>query len=199
MPVTVRSSSDPTAPGARMWLVTLSGTELVGDQATGVQEVILAGLAGDTAYQDAVVAAISDAVPTGEKIILAGHSLGGLVAQQLAQDSLFNGRYDIRNVVVFGTPAIRDMPREGVVRRLATDGDPITYLGVQLGIGAHFEDAAEACDIAQYAISGLGNSHLCGYINSVAWNNYDVFGIEGGDAIIDVNDGQRIFYEAVRD
>lgn len=199
VPVTVRSSNDPAAPGERMWLVTLSGTELVEDQATGIQEAIIAGLAGDTAYQDAVVEAISSTVPNGEPIILAGHSLGGLVAQQLAQDPLFRDYYDIRNVVVFGTPAIRDMPREGVVRRLATEDDPITYLGIHLSIGAHFEDAAEECDIAQYAFGDLGESHLCGYINRTAWSDYDALGIRNGDALVDVHYGERVFFEALRE
>ncbi|MEM8529744.1 MAG: alpha/beta fold hydrolase [Chloroflexota bacterium] len=199
VPVTVRSSEDVAAPSERMWLITLSGAQSVEGQATGAQEAIIAGLAGDTAYQDAVVEAISNTVPDGEPIILAGHSLGGIVAQQLAQDSLFKGRYDIRNVVVFGAPAIRDMPREGVVRRLATEGDPVPLLGVQVGIGAHYEEAAEQCDIASYGFMNTGDSHLCGYLNRTAWGDYDVFGVKNGDAIVDVHYGERVFFEAPRD
>ena len=137
-------------------------------------------------------------MPSGEPIILAGHSLGGLVAQQLAADPQFNESYDIRNVVVFGSPTIQAL-REGTVRRLATNGDPVTYLGRQLSFGAHFEDAAEECDIAEYAIPGLGNSHLCGYINRTAWSDYDALGIRNGDAVVDVHYGERVFFEALRD
>ena len=69
-----------------VYVVCLSGTDLAFNQSTGVWTDLLSGFEQDNCYIRNVRSAILRAVPKGSNLILAGHSLGGMVAQQAAAD-----------------------------------------------------------------------------------------------------------------
>lgn len=83
-----------TSPKA-VYLVTLSGTELVENQSTGYWTDIKVGFNQDNAYLKNVVAVIKENIPKGSNLVLAGHSLGGMVAQQVAANSEIKSGYNV--------------------------------------------------------------------------------------------------------
>ncbi|NQX05488.1 hypothetical protein HQQ82_11700 [Rathayibacter sp. VKM Ac-2856] len=102
--------SDPDGPqvvierfGAQ-WLVTLSGTtdwSADPEQAFGAASNLQAMSGRRAASVDGALAAMAAAgIPPGAPVTLAAHSQGGLVALRIAQ----SGRYDVHDVVTFGSP-----------------------------------------------------------------------------------------------
>jgi hypothetical protein len=113
-----------------VYLVTISGTELVTDrasgrpQSTGMRSNLQLMLHQET---DALVNArdvIIRQVPQGSTLVLAGHSQGGVIAQQLAADPLIQKRFNIMNTIAFGSPPAEIGRRAGEVRTIAAFGDP---------------------------------------------------------------------------
>lgn len=92
-------------------LVTLAGVDLHHpDQANNLQNATRSGLGwADNPYRRDVQNAIQDFVKThpikqGKGIIIAGHSYGGIVAQELASDGQFRNKYNITDVITYGSP-----------------------------------------------------------------------------------------------
>ena len=102
--------SDPDGPQVVIeryggeWLVTLSGTtdwSADPEQAFGAASNLQAMSGLRAASVEGVLAAMAEAgVPPGAPITMAAHSQGGLVALRVAQ----SGRYDVHDVVTFGSP-----------------------------------------------------------------------------------------------
>ena len=86
-------------------LVGINGTHLPwaeqAHQSTGIMTDARAGLGIENAYVRSVKADIMK-LPPGTKLVIAGHSLGGIVAQELAADPDIKARYEILNTVSFG-------------------------------------------------------------------------------------------------
>jgi len=60
---------------------------------------------GNSSYQNSVVDALNNAnLPDGATIHLAGHSQGGMVAQNLSVDPRVTGHLDVKTVTSFGSP-----------------------------------------------------------------------------------------------
>ncbi len=60
---------------------------------------------GNSSYQNSVVEALKNAdLPDGAKINFAGHSQGGMVAQNLAVDPRVTNDFDVETVTMFGSP-----------------------------------------------------------------------------------------------
>ncbi len=66
----------------------------------------------------------------GSNLVVTGHSLGGMVAQQVAADSTIKKNYNVLNTVTFGSPLINGFQREGTVKRLGDTSDPVPYLSL---------------------------------------------------------------------
>lgn len=103
-----------TTVGNNTLLVTVAGTEFNWGQGNNPGTAIDSGL-GDTTniYEQEVNAAIRQYIkdhhlPPGTNVIIAGHSLGGMVAEQDAsnnsQNMLGAYSYDVTNVITFGSP-----------------------------------------------------------------------------------------------
>lgn len=149
-----------TQIGENRYLVTLVGIEslgLPGSNYNNLNNAISEGLGGSSPYQRQVEATIRAQIPEGAEIVIAGHSEGGIVAQNLAADHDFNnsatswwnnpidearrrlgwgqqGEYNITHVVTYGSP-MSQVPVDGVdYRMITTSGDPVSRLSV-LGRG----------------------------------------------------------------
>jgi len=60
---------------------------------------------GDSSYQNSAVDALNNAnLPDGATVHLAGHSQGGMVAQNLSVDPRVTGHLDVKTVTSFGSP-----------------------------------------------------------------------------------------------
>ncbi|KQQ05705.1 MULTISPECIES: hypothetical protein [unclassified Rathayibacter] len=102
--------SDPDGPQVVIeefggeWLVTVSGTtdwSLDPEQAFGAASNLKAMSGGGAASVAGTLAAMEAAgIPEGAPVTIAAHSQGGLVALRVAQ----SGRYDVHDVIAFGSP-----------------------------------------------------------------------------------------------
>ena len=178
-----------------VYLVTLSGTELVLNQSTGVLTDLLSGFNLNNVYYSNVVNIIKANVPANANLVIAGHSLGGMIAQQVAGNSQIKSRYNVLNTVCFGSPLLAAGTREGTVRRLGDVSDPVPYLSGSLFnntlwaiLGLNREDGG-------YGIRGI-TAHNESYYRADLWGKYDVTGTKYGGAklILDLN--TRTFYQS---
>ena len=100
-PITVTKGTWSKGSSSRtVYLVTMSGTETVSNQTTGYLTDALAGFNLNNKYYSNVVSVIMTNIPVNSNLILAGHSLGGMVAQQVAADSRIKTCYNVMNTVI---------------------------------------------------------------------------------------------------
>lgn len=178
-----------------VYLVTLSGTELVLNQSTGVLTDLLSGFNLNNVYYANTVNIIKANVPKNANLIIAGHSLGGMIAQQVAADSGIKSRYNVLNTVCFGSPLLAAGSREGTVRRLGDVSDPVPYLSGSIFnntiwaiMGLNREDGG-------YGIRGI-TAHNQSYFRTDLWGRYDVTGTKYGSAKLILDLDTRVFYQS---
>lgn len=177
-----------------IYLVTLSGTELVTNQSTGYYTDLLAGFNLNNAYQRNTINVINATVPKNSNLILAGHSLGGMIAQQVAADNSIKSNYNVMNTVCFGSPLLAAGSREGTVRRLGDTSDPVPYLS-----GSIFNNTAWAIAGLQKENGGYNgnvlNAHTQSYTRQDVWGKYDAVGTKNGNVSITLDlSTQKYFY-----
>jgi len=178
-----------------VYLVTLSGTELVFNQSTEALTDLLSGFNLKSAYYYNVVDVIKNNIPRNANLILAGHSLGGMIAQQVAADSTIKARYNVLNTVCFGSPLLAAGFREGTVRRLGDVSDVVPYLSGNLFVtparailGLNREDGG-------YYFQPL-TAHSASYGRTDVWGKYDVTGTKYGGAKLTLDLSTRVFYQS---
>jgi hypothetical protein len=98
--------------GSRAWVVAIPGTQEWGPVPASDPLDLTAGVtslaAGPTAASALVVRALDLAgARRGEPVLLAGHSLGGMLAAQLAADPAVRDRFSVACVVTAGSPVAR--------------------------------------------------------------------------------------------
>jgi len=122
VPATIHQG-DKTTP---VHLVGISGTEPVKGQSTGWMTNLKIGNELSNPGLRNARAAILQSLPNGGKVVLAGHSQGGMVAQQLAADKkLKKAGVDVIDTVAFGSPLIAAGRRNGEVHRVTAFLDPV--------------------------------------------------------------------------
>ena len=178
-----------------VYLVTLSGTELVLNQSTEVITDLLSGFNLESAYYRNVVSVIRANVPKNANLILAGHSLGGMIAQQVAANSTIKSNYNVLNTVCFGSPLLAAGFREGTVRRLGDVSDPVPYLSGNLFVtplrailGLNREDG-------HYYLTPI-TAHNQSYSRADLWGKYDVTGTKYGGAKLTLDLSTRSFFQS---
>lgn len=115
-------------------------------------------------------------VPSGARVALVGHSLGGMVAQQLAANKTMKSRYEIVATLAIGSPYIVTGPsKEGMIHRLADRADIVPGLSI-----AGFANIWAGN--VSYESSGFvaDKAHHRSYADAACWLKYDCFGIRNG-------------------
>jgi hypothetical protein len=105
--------------GRRSWVVEIPGTQVWSPVPGGNPADLTADVAplgrATTAAAVTVVRALEVAgVRPGEPVLLAGHSLGGMLAAALAADAAFTRRFRVTHVVAAGSPLAGFAVRPGV-------------------------------------------------------------------------------------
>ncbi len=178
-----------------VYVVTLSGTELVFNQSTEVLTDLLSGFDLDNAYYYNVISVIRTRIPAGSNIVLCGHSLGGMIAQQVAANSTIKARYNVLNTVAFGSPLLSVGNREGTVRRLGDVSDVVPFLSGRLftnPITAIFGLNREDGGYYGRPIT----AHNASYFRSDLWGRYDVTGTRYGSAKLTLDLSTRQFFQS---
>ena len=127
------------------------------------------------------------------KLLLAGHSQGGMVAQMLAGDAEMRSRYEIINVLACGSPYIPQLKREGTLHRLANLLDPIpvissTMFGNYL-LYVSFEASRPYSTLVGYHTN---------YEDEAVWGKYDCLGVKNGGAVFTPETGTLEFSLKIR-
>lgn len=178
-----------------VYLVTLSGTEFVKNQSTGIWTDLLAGFNLNNAYIRNVVNVVNGNVPRGSNICFAGHSLGGMVAQQAAADGSLKANYNIINTLCYGSPLLAAGSREGDVKRLGDTADVVPYAS-----GSTINNAAWAIAGLNRENGGYGRNavaaHTQSYGRSDVWGNYDALGNKWGNAFFDLDLGTQRWFQS---
>lgn len=178
-----------------VYLVTMSGTDNITNQTTGYLTDLLAGFNLNNKYYSNIVNVICNNIPKNSNIILAGHSLGGMVAQQVASNDTIKSRYNVMNTVTFGSPLLAAGTREGTVKRLGDTSDVIPYAS-----GSTINNTA-------WAIAGLNRenggygwgllaAHTQSYLRSDVWGKYDITGTKNGGATLTLYLSTQTFYHS---
>lgn len=163
----------------KVYLIALSGSTMSWDKEDikSMYSCIKAGTVNDNDYLDAVLEGVKKKIPAGSKIVLIGHSLGGMVAQQFAADKEMKERYEILNILTMGTPYIPVKDREGGLHRMADSGDAVPYLSIALF--ANFWKGNFTYKNNGY-FGNPDKAHNISYNTADIWKTYDCFGIKNG-------------------
>ena len=195
-PITVtRGTYKKGLTSKTVYLVALSGTELVDGQSTGYLTDLLSGFNLKNAYYYNVVSVIQNNIPSGANLILAGHSLGGMICQQVAADDEIKADYNVMNTVCFGSPLLSAGSREGVVKRLGDTSDVIPYCSGSLFnntlwaiLGLNREDGGYGLDLL--------SAHTESYLRSDVWGAYDITGTKNGSAKLVLDLSTLTYYQS---
>lgn len=126
-PGTVRVDGVRGADGRRAWVVEIPGTQewspVPGRNPADLTADVAALGRASTAAAATVVRALELAgAAVGEPVLLAGHSLGGMLAAGLASDAAFTRRFRVTHVVTAGSP-VAGFPVQPGVAVLALEHD----------------------------------------------------------------------------
>lgn len=172
---------DENGRNKAVYLVALSGTELVYGQSTGVITDLLCGFELNSWYLNNVCNAILDTIPRNANLVLTGHSLGGMIAQQVSAQKSIKNNYNILNVVTFGSPLISASSREGTVQRLGDTSDVVPYLSGRLFTNTIWAIMGLNRETGGYGLDFL-SAHNKSYGRTDVWGKYDVLGFKNGKA-----------------
>lgn len=177
-----------------VYVVALSGTDTdTQNQSTGWWTDLLVGFEQDNRYIQNVRAAILNNVPAGSNLLVTGHSLGGMVAQQVAADSQIKSNYNVLNTVTFGSPLIDGFQREGTVKRLGDTSDPVPYLSLTTFTNVIWQTAGLNKEDGGYGWD-MVKAHCESYNRSDVWGAYDVTGTKNGSATLTMDFSTTRFY-----
>jgi Lipase (class 3) len=179
------------AASQRSYVIFLAGTEFKASQSNSVATDFSEAADVASRYDIAVMDAIINTIPPGSELMFVGHSLGGMVAQNLARRfaraGFYDGKLRVTRIITFGSPKTgQDVP--GIAyRRFVIFGDPVPSLSWPLngpaagvtvidgGRGSHLplvgEHLAYPQSQALQAFDALGElgSHECLRLQQQSW------------------------------
>ncbi len=187
-------SEDLDNPEVPVYLVCIAGTEVIGGHANNTDADLMTGFNLPNQYERQIKAAIEQSVPKGSNLMLTGHSLGGMVAQQVCSDPQLKDDYNILYTVCFGSPVVKGQSGyEGTLYRLCDKHDYVTYLSGNLienvskwvleSSGMAMASTGTVTRDGGYSfhaeLNGPHSAHMS-YINEQTWGDVDVCGIPNG-------------------
>lgn len=168
----------------------LRGTDASWDKADplGMPVCLKSACAKDNIFYSLVKNAILDNVPAGSDLMFIGHSLGGMVCQQLGADETLRTKYNVLSVMTMGSPYVVGKGKLCPLKRFADRADfipstcsAVLFANIFIGnvvheYGGHFGHVVK--------------SHCDSYEFSEVWAKYDCFGIaNGGHKIVLTDSG----------
>ena len=154
-------------------------------KANNVIACLLCALNLSSNYYRLICDAMFQYVPEGAKVVFAGHSLGGMMEQQLSCAEEITSRYEVLNIVNVGSPyvLIDASKREGTLVRFADKYDVIPKLGFDFLIA----DGKKGLTVKDCGYLGdPDGAHNLSYRDSEFWGEYDALGVLGGGATLTV-------------
>ncbi|MBR3780365.1 MAG: hypothetical protein IKK63_04095 [Clostridia bacterium] len=179
--ITVRKASLYTAEKyvGKVYLIALRGSDFTWNKEdlNRTQNCLKSGFSFNTDYLEAVKNEAISKIPEGSFVVLIGHSLGGMIAQQFSADKEMKSRYNIINTLTMGSPFVITGKREGDLHRVADSGDAVPYLSPVLVANAFLGNYTYEC--CGY-FGNPGGAHVDSYLYAEEWVEYDCFGVKNG-------------------
>lgn len=195
-------SEDLDNPEVPVYLVCIAGTEIIGGRPNNFDACLTTGFNLPNQYEREIKRVIEENIPKGSNLMLTGHSLGGMVAQQVCSDKTLKKDYNILYTVTFGSPCVKgESGYEGTLYRLCDKNDYVTYLSgnfvenftknMMEGMGMAMTSTGTVTRDGGYSGTGVLNAlahpelngphsaHMS-YINEQTWGDVDVCGIPNG-------------------
>ncbi|MBQ6065941.1 MAG: hypothetical protein IJK89_03890 [Clostridia bacterium] len=175
------------ADGARdVYLVALRGTGFTMKKANNVVACFLSAFNITTEYYTMTLEAIYQYVPEGATIVFAGHSLGGMIEQQLSCTEELTAKYEILKTVNMGSPYVLAdaSKREGPLVRFAEKTDIIPRLSPAVFVNLKAYNDMTIKDGGY--LFDPNSAHNLSYMRVDEWGEYDVLGVLNGGATLTV-------------
>ncbi|MBQ9066807.1 MAG: hypothetical protein IJ133_04715 [Clostridia bacterium] len=206
-------SEDLNNPEIPVYLVAIAGTEVIGGHANNSDACLTTGFNLPNQYERSVRNIIMQNVPKGASLFLTGHSLGGMLAQQVCADKTIQDNYDILYTVTFGSPCVKgETGFMGTVSRLCDKHDYVTYtsgnvlenfskdllddIGNPMGtyMGASYVVTRDGGYSWHLELNSVHSAHMS-YINEQTWGDVDVVGIPDGFHVLTLDKSTCQFFK----
>ena len=184
--------------GTAVYLVGIAGLDPFGMLVGGYNDLLATQESANNIkgrFYNRVVQCIKKQCPKGANLIITGHSLGGMIGQQIAADKAMQKRYNILLNVCFGSPVVAaGEKKEGVIIRYEDKNDVVPKSGNNvLAFASGGNDAI--VEDGGFGLDAL-NAHNQSYALSGKFNKYDVCGKKNGTACIILDLDTRVWYKA---
>ncbi len=195
-----------------VYLVAIAGTEVIGGYANNSDADLTTGFNLPNQYERGVRKIITENVPKGSNLMITGHSLGGMLAQQVAGDPTIQDNYNIMYTVTFGSPCVKGQNGyEGTLIRLCDKHDYVTYTSVNMlenfskilmddlnnpmdmYLGATAVVTRDGGYSWHLELNEVHSAHMS-YINEQTWGDVDVCGIVNGYHVLTLDKSTCQFF-----
>lgn len=183
----------PDEPDLDVVLVTVAGWEISHPLSATFSPVAAAmsvfGLS--SAYYRQIRKIMKKYVPAGSNVLLIGHSLGGVIVEQMCTDKNYRKTYNIVNTLVTGAPlAHYRKKRDGGLHRLGEAGDFVPFTGPDMYLHPIKGILGMSRESAGFFPNAM-KCHNVGYTSLSAWADYDVLGVKNGSATLTLDLNSR--------
>ena len=185
----------------KITLILLGGTQIKKGQATTITESKLSTKGKDNDYLDAVLKVFKekDVIPKENPIIIAGISLGGMIAQQIISKKEIIDNYKIKSIICFGTPLVKPLNRNNIrVKRFIEKGDIVPkFESLQIKIGKN-KKTREKLNIEEQILENANyktmlESHALSYVENTKFDEYDFYGEKNGKNELEILEEIKYF------
>ena len=167
-----------TAGGDRdVYVLTICGIDWLARGSNNFSSYLSALFNRKSAYFDVVKRSVLENIPEGSAIVAYGHSLGGMMLQQIVCDGDLTEKYEFVNAVTFGSPYVGTdkSAREGTLVRLEDKSDIVPKISFASA------DSEVTRRGGNYGID-ISGAHNVSYKRDDIWGSFDVLGVDGGSA-----------------
>lgn len=170
-----------------VYLIALRGTDRSFDKTDvlGIHSCLMAFLSKPGIYFQTVKEEMLKVIPAGAYVVMIGHSLGGMIAQQIVADKELGDRCRFLNALNIGSPYVPVKSRACPLHRMAERADIVPWLG--FSVRANLFKAKPVFKNDGY-FGQIEKAHTDAYRNSASWNPYDVFGVLNGGRVLVMTD-----------
>lgn len=150
---------------------------------------------GVSPYLNRIKDIICENIPVGSRLFLVGHSLGGMMTQQLATDDTIKDNFIVKFDMCYAAPLTNpDKEREGGIARIGDVSDIVPFETANL-LTHPKKTVTYARENGGYGID-FWTAHMNSYMDEETWGEYDVTGKKGGSATLTFDMSTRTFYKA---
>jgi hypothetical protein len=200
-PIGIYRVNNPEMPQCT-FLILLSGTQFNWHQANNFITDITSSPGFLNEYFVDIEDVLYQFIPTGATLIIAGHSLGGMEAQNIAANESIRRIYHVDRVITFGSPqTVKDAPGTSYAR-FATRPDPVPLLALETFNSAPHFNWIENPDETKQALEGviaggllgahMSYKYLAGLVYFDALGNPNVGAGQSGRTELQLGEGKHL-------